>query len=42
MFSPAVNNQNPKAAGGGGGTEMKTADVYFMRINVEGRLHIPV
>jgi hypothetical protein len=41
MFSPAVNNQNPKAAGEGG-TEMKTADVYFMRINVEGRLHIPV
>jgi hypothetical protein len=41
MFSPAVNNQNPKAAGEGG-TEMKTADVYFMRINVEGRRHIPV
>jgi len=40
MFSPAVNNQNPKAVEGG--TEMKTADVYFMRINVEGRLHIPV
>jgi len=28
MFSPAVNNQNPKAAGEGG-TEMKTVDVYF-------------
>jgi len=41
MFSPAVNNQNPRAAGEGG-TEMKTADVYFMGINVEDRLHILV
>jgi len=41
MFSSTVNYQNPKAEGEGG-TEMKTADVYFMRINVEGRLHIPV
>jgi hypothetical protein len=41
MFSPSLNNHDPKAVGEGE-TEMKTADVYFMRINVESRLNILV
>jgi hypothetical protein len=42
MFSEAVNNQEGPKVAGEGDTEMKTADVYFMRINVSGRLHIAV
>jgi hypothetical protein len=42
MFSQAVYNQEEPKVAGEGDTEMKTADVYFMRINVYGRLHIPV
>jgi hypothetical protein len=40
-FSAALTNQDPKAAGKAD-TEMKTEDVCFMRINVEGRRHVPV
>jgi hypothetical protein len=40
-LSTALNNQDPKAAGKGK-TEMKTGDVYLMRINVEGRLYFAV
>lgn len=40
-FSPALNNQGPKAASKGE-IEMKRGDVCFMTINVEGRLHVSV